>query len=374
MRLVYLSPVPWTSFAQRPHKFVEWFHNRTGAHVLWIDPYPTRLPELADFKHRPAASREEPQDLSEWIRVVRPSALPIEPLPGLSLINRLLWISIFSQVREFVGGHEALIAAGKPSLLANLLIREHSKIPSLYDAMDEFPAFYSGLSKGGMQKREIELVTRCHRLWVTSTRLRQHWGKTRPDVQFVPNGLEPALLVSGTSESCGERRVFGYVGTIGKWFDWEWVVELAETRPNDTVRLIGPIYGSIPKLLPPNIEFRPPCSHQQAITAMSGFTVGIIPFKDNSLTASVDPIKYYEYRAMGLPVISTDFGEMSLRLVAEGTFISRSLDDIDEQATRALEHRDTAESVCKFIKENSWARRFDGAQLSGENRPVANLR
>ena len=33
MQLVYFSPVPWASFAQRPHKFVEWFHARCGAIV-----------------------------------------------------------------------------------------------------------------------------------------------------------------------------------------------------------------------------------------------------------------------------------------------------------------------------------------------------
>lgn len=44
MQLVYLSPLPWDSFSQRPHQFVEWFHNKHGGEVLWIDPYPTRLP------------------------------------------------------------------------------------------------------------------------------------------------------------------------------------------------------------------------------------------------------------------------------------------------------------------------------------------
>ncbi|WP_026283423.1 glycosyl transferase [Rhizobium sp. 2MFCol3.1] len=372
MRLVYLSPVPWASFAQRPHKFVEWFHKRTDARVLWIDPYPTRLPELADFKHRPTPSREERQGLSDWISVVRPSALPIEPLPGLSLINKLVWSSTFLQVREFVGGHNALIAVGKPSLLANLLIREHVEIPSLYDAMDEFPAFYSGLSKAGMKKREIELVRKCRDLWVTSTRLKQHWVKMRPDLQLVPNGLEPALFVNvGRDERSETKKVFGYIGTIAKWFDWEWVVELAKARPNDTVRLIGPTYVPVPKSLPTNIELLPPCSHQQAIDAISRFNVGIIPFKDSPLTASVDPIKYYEYRAMGLPVISTDFGEMSLRFEAEGTFISRSLEDIEEQAVRALEHQDALEDVREFINDNSWARRFDRAKLSAENKSVA---
>jgi glycosyltransferase involved in cell wall biosynthesis len=364
MRLVYLSPVPWASFAQRPQKFVEWFHERTLGQVLWVDPYPTRLPELADFKHRPSSSREKQQSLREWITVIQPSALPIEPLPGLCLINKLMWASIFSQVREFISGHDALIAAGKPSLLANLLIREHSNIPSLYDAMDEFPAFYNGLSKAGMKKREIELVALCSNMWVTSTGLQQRWRKTRPDIQFVPNGLDPALFSNKfKSELRRKGKVFGYIGTIAKWFHWDWVVELANTRPDDTVRLIGPTYGPVPKTLPHNIEFLPPCSHQQAITAMANFDIGIIPFKDDPLTASVDPIKYYEYRAMGLPVISTDFGEMSSRFDANGTFVSHSIEDIEEQITRALRHREMPETAREFIKQNSWAGRFDGAHL-----------
>ena len=96
---------------------------------------------------------------------------------------------------------------------------------------------------------------------------------------------------------------------------------------------------------------------------MANFDVGIIPFKNNPLTASVDPIKFYEYRAMALPVISTDFGEMSLRRGSQGTFISRSLEDIDHLAREALLHRDSAEFAQSFIMENGWPRRFDSASL-----------
>ena len=53
MRLVYLSPVSWHSFAQRPHELVRQFHAATQAPVLWVEPYPTRLPVLADLLTRP---------------------------------------------------------------------------------------------------------------------------------------------------------------------------------------------------------------------------------------------------------------------------------------------------------------------------------
>jgi hypothetical protein len=50
MRLIYLSPVAWNSHIQRPHQLVEWFHNETAGEVLWVDPYPTRLPLWRDLR------------------------------------------------------------------------------------------------------------------------------------------------------------------------------------------------------------------------------------------------------------------------------------------------------------------------------------
>jgi hypothetical protein len=49
VQLIYLSPVPWASFRQRPHEFAEWFHRRLRARVLWVEPYPVRLPRWSDL-------------------------------------------------------------------------------------------------------------------------------------------------------------------------------------------------------------------------------------------------------------------------------------------------------------------------------------
>ena len=54
---------------------------------------------------------------------------------------------------------------------------------------------------------------------------------------------------------------------------------------------------------------------------MQGFSAGLIPFIKNELTASVDPIIYYEYFVLGLPVLSTRFGEMALREGSPGVFL-----------------------------------------------------
>ena len=160
-----------------------------------------------------------------------------------------------------------------------------------------------------------------------------------------------------------KKKIFGYVGTIASWFDWSWVDALARVRPRDEIRLIGPLFNSLRKNMPPNIVLLPPCSHKAALQAMRDFDVGIIPFVRNDLTRSVDPIKYYEYRALGLPVISTNFGEMSFRSEEPGVFISRYLNDVEVLAQAALCVDSSAMEIKAFKKENSWYSRFDAAWL-----------
>lgn len=96
---------------------------------------------------------------------------------------------------------------------------------------------------------------------------------------------------------------------------------------------------------------------------MQEFDVGLIPFKKILLTESVDPIKYYEYRALGLPVLSTDFGEMALRKSTDGTYLSRGVEDVGELAALALQYHASSEVICKFREFNSWKSRFDNAGI-----------
>lgn len=362
-RLIYLSPVPWESFAQRPQKFVEWFHKRSGGQVVWVDPYPTRLPRLSDLRRANPGKQLAGKRPPDWLQVLKPFALPLEPLPGSGWLN-LFWQPLLKELERFAAGHETLVVVGKPSLLALAALRRLPEARSVYDAMDEFPAFYSGLSRFSFARREERVVRKVDTLWVTSTRLQQNWSVARPDLQLVPNALDDSLMPGPrTGSSRSPQKVFGYVGTIASWFDWDWVIALAAARPRDVIRLIGPVFHAPPKTLPGNIELLPGCHHEAALNAMRDFDVGLIPFLRNDLTASVDPIKYYEYRALGLPVISTKFGEMEFHGRERGTFIADSRDSIDSLASTALEFTDEAAAVSEFARRNSWVARFDATGL-----------
>lgn len=364
MQLIYLSPVSWSSFNQRPHQFVMWFHGKTGGNVLWIDPYPTRFPLISDFHRLGSQDSGVNHTIPSWLRVIRPSALVIEPIPASGLINAFLWRSLLRDIDIFNHQKHTLLAIGKPSVLALTIMRRLKKVKSVYDAMDNFPAFYSGVSRLALSWREREIVRHVNCLITSSTLLMQRWRNIRKDVRLVHNGFDAQVLPAPISRVIKrEKKILGYVGTIGHWFDWDWVISLSKVRPMDVVRLIGPVFAHASSVLPENVELLPQCGHRDALRAMQDFDIGLIPFKKNDLTASVDPIKYYEYRALGLPVISTDFGEMKFRGEDKGTFLSHEPQDINTLVRKALLYRTDNETIGQFIASNTWEARFARANI-----------
>jgi len=56
-----------------------------------------------------------------------------------------------------------------------------------------------------------------------------------------------------------------------------------------------------------NVRHRPAVAHDRVPEVLLDFTVGMIPFRRNALTAGVNPNKLYEYLAVGLPTAATAF-------------------------------------------------------------------
>ncbi|MDI1357253.1 MAG: glycosyl transferase [Methylobacter sp.] len=292
--------------------------------------------------------------------------MPIEPLPGSGVVNRMLWAEIFQTVNNVLSAGPTIIGIGKPSELALQLLTSCGFERSFYDAMDDFPAFYSGLSQVAMAKRESKIVDGVSKVLVSSTELLSRWSNGR-NVTLAWNACDIQMLPSINEPEMPKREeVLGYVGTIGQWFDWELVFAIARAKPSMQVRLIGPVFCPPPANLPVNVEILPPCAHASAIAAMQAFSVGVIPFKQTRLTKSVDPIKYYEYRAMGLPVISSSFGEMCFHQNDPGVFLldqAANVDKISSAIGAALAYQTAMNEIQDFRKHNSWEARFGATDL-----------
>ncbi|MEL4073352.1 hypothetical protein WKW50_24840 [Ochrobactrum sp. GPK 3] len=359
--LIYLSPVPWASFAQRPQKFVNWFHAQYGGEVLWIEPYATRFPSWHDLKrarHTPVESHSA--QVPSWLTRIKVSSIPIEPLPGSAWLNQYLWKRVIGAAVDFANVGDCSLVIGKPSVLAITLMKTLPDIFAVYDAMDDFPAFYRGLSRQAMRWREAQVMAKADEVWTSSTVLYDRVNLSPRKMRLIKNGLDAAAVEAiKPIEANPDQKVFGYIGTIGAWFDWDMVIALARAAPNDIVRIIGPIFKAPPKNLPANIELLPPCEHALAMEYMGGMDVGLIPFLKNELTASVDPIKYYEYRALGMPVISTAFGEMLNHGSDEDTFLVNGLGEIACTVNKARASIRSKRLDIAFVQANSWDARFN---------------
>jgi hypothetical protein len=96
---------------------------------------------------------------------------------------------------------------------------------------------------------------------------------------------------------------FGYLA--GAWFDWDLVARAARQRPEWRFYLIG--YGGSPEgvSLPASVVLLGQKPRTELAAYAASWDVAVVPFKPGRLAASADPIKTYEYLAMGLPVVAT---------------------------------------------------------------------
>jgi hypothetical protein len=256
--------------------------------------------------------RDEP-----WLQHASAKVLPLEPLACGRWLNTKLWRPLLEQADDFVNP-ETVLVFGKPCALSLALAKRYPKQRCIFDAMDSMPGFCSGASRRWMVQAENALAQHADVIWASSHALAYQHRDHAAKVSLVLNALTqppPAQVPSITS-----GMVLGYLGVIDRWFDWNLITALATAWPEATIELVGPIHAPQPNPLPSNVHCLPPVPQHQVYQVMSRFHVGLIPFAHNEVTAYVDPVKYYEYRAMGLNVLTTRFGEMNHRNESDGVY------------------------------------------------------
>ncbi len=362
-RVVYLSPVSWHAPRQRPHHFAEWAARVLGSEVLWVEPTPSRLPQLSDlYRARVLSNTISDGSQPDWLRLIHPKLLPVDPLFGLRLLNEPGFRAALRAMQAFANGSaDTTLVIGKPCLLAVLAIGQLG-LPSVYDAMDAFPAFYRGMSRRHMQRMEEILVRDARSVWVSSNGLRERWCVHRPDLQLVPNGVSACFEVSQHDREFPSNGPLGYIGTIAQWFDWQWLVRLARAIPDRAIELVGPIVGKPPRALPANVQLLGERPHLWCMQRMQTWSAGLIPFLQDELTECVDPVKYYEYRAAGLPVISTAFGSMRQRGATDGVLLVSDPGTMSDPSAALAQLTLTRSQRADFIRRNSWDARFGAVE------------
>lgn len=140
-------------------------------------------------------------------------------------------------------------------------------------------------------------------------------GAARASVHVIPNGVEQAWLDQAASpvprSALTDRPdgpIAGFVGSLFEWIDQDLLRACATTMPDVEFVLVGPTRRRVSlttlKNLP-NLRCLPAQPFEDVPNWIAAFDVCLVPFKRDAISDAADPVKLYEYCALGKPVVST---------------------------------------------------------------------
>ena len=199
---------------------------------------------------------------------------------------------------------------------------------------------------------------------VTSYSLEREWrAKGIKQLLRVPNGVDLQKFQSRVSQAPLDireipRPIAIFVGMMDHWFDVNLLAVVAGMLPEISFVLIGsigidiaPLRGKsniyilgerLPHLVPAYLQYA---------------DVGLIPFEQNQFSDAINPVKYYEYIASGLPVVATD--TLELRQLGDPVLLATNGEQFARQIVMALRGGTLQkEGLIQLARVMSWESRW----------------
>jgi glycosyltransferase involved in cell wall biosynthesis len=181
---------------------------------------------------------------------------------------------------------------------------------------------------------------------------------------FLPNAVSDDFVaacarMTHATDPAASRRI-GYIGaTDGRWFDASLLMEVLRAFPNECVDVLGPVVRSFAERVASfrNVHLHGFVPHASLPAHLRSFSAGIIPFLRNEITRVVNPLKLYEYCAVGLPVVATHTEELAQ--FGDLMYLADDPPSFVAQLRRALEERDVPLRTRRhaFAASNTWSAR-----------------
>ena len=128
--------------------------------------------------------------------------------------------------------------------------------------------------------------------------------------RFLPNGVNFEIfnkIELSKKYKKKESLKIVYLGAVRDIINENLILKISKKFPEDKIYFIGPILKKFIKLQKQkNVIFIGEIKHKLVPSFLKNFHVGILPYKVNLFTKSINPLKVYEYVSSGLPVISTN--------------------------------------------------------------------
>lgn len=153
------------------------------------------------------------------------------------------------------------------------------------------------------------------------------------------------------------KKVIGYYGAIEEWFDVEALEYLIKKTPYEIV-LIGRQGIDLSHLKNRRVHMFGTVPYSELRNYSQYFDVALIPFVVNELTNSVSPVKFFEYAAQEIPVVSSNIKEMK-QYAGETVKIYRSNDELVRYVKELCERQGDTAELRYIAMSNSWEKKAE---------------
>ncbi|MEW6111789.1 MAG: glycosyltransferase [Thermodesulfobacteriota bacterium] len=267
---------------------------------------------------------------------------------------------------------ETIVWVAAPSPFVADLLADLDYGALVYEMMDDYSRLYP--TSGTVSQVESWLASKADLIIVTSEALREKARalNAAKDVELVGNGVDFAFFNEAAYERPeklkGMKSIAGYIGTIGWWMDFEMIDAVAEACSGVDFVFAGPVRtGNLPDRR--NIHFLGSVPYQQVPAFCSAFDVCLIPFVPGPFADAVNPVKLYEYFALGKPVVAPRMRE--LQRYSELVYLAEDAIDFGHKVSEAL--GETSSNLAQRRREvarmNDWSVKVE--QLLGMLSEVA---
>ena len=243
--------------------------------------------------------------------------------------------------------------------------------PLVYHCVDDIAAI-PGVDVEAFRNAQQALVGRCEAVFTTAMSLKETCQPFNPNTHFFGNVVDEAHFGEARAKGAlppelaaiPEPRLV-YHGVLSDFkVDFPLLLQTAQARPQWQWVIIGEeregqrseLLAQLARL--PNVHLLGYRSYQTLPRYMRGMQVGVLPTLLNEYTRSMFPMKFYEFLAAGLPVVSTplDFAKEPRAGLEVGGDLEAFIAAIEKQLARGKLSADESRAA---VGDNTWERRLD---------------
>lgn len=348
MKILYFMHNEWNWIKQRPHYIAEELSQKNHVYV-WYDKSYKKTNVTHNSTNILLGSKPR-----EFFRLPKDYAYRI-----IFSVNSLMrrWVILFERLIHKVD----TIYITYPTMIAAIPRNYSGRI--IYDCMDDHIALASSQAKSYVAKWEKIALERADLVVFTSLFLseivkQRNSGIAINDI-LVRNGYTNKETTVAGYEEYGDRNdntyKLCYFGTVGSWFDWDAIKCALDKNETLQMHIIGPVNDPTAQINHSRVIYYGAVKHEELAQLTRNMDAFIMPFVLNDIVLSVDPVKLYEYIALGKDIIVPYYKE--IERFSDFVYFYSNKNDFSDVIRRVMEngHRKyTSDQQTAFLKESTW--------------------